>query len=821
MKLLIVLPFCKADAKRAQSLLEWIGELGGCPENDLLIVSQSLTIEVSAPLPAFKSYKVIAPPFALKDESHPIGPNWMFETTIKHLSRTNATTPFLWLEPDCVPMRKGWLQEIEAEYDEALKRKHSILTNIVTLGDPKYPAAIPNGIAVYPPYAWKIYSGLQTNRKIAWDVQFADRTFQLTHPSTRILSRMNHKLAPTFVHKRTPQSPKNTMTLADIPPSVALFHPSKDGTLIDLLRGKVRGNRSVFYHSGDLGDVIYSLITTRELGGGEFLLGPDNRTNMSVREKMTAERAAVLMPLLEAQPYIHRAEFSEEMPAQVTHDLNKMRLLMREQRLDLKKGYNIARVYLEAFGLDVKNDERPWLQVQPKPVAEVIVNRSSRYHNRFFKWSRIVKEYRGKMAFVGLPSEHKAFCDKYGPIPRHPTKDLLEAAEVIAGAKLFVGNQSCCYAIAEGLKQQAILETCPEVSNTIFHRANVIHGCTEKTILPFIGQKRTLKYTAKSSLIISGPVDYFTGIGRETCQLAAAASKRKLPVSLDPITLDKKRLALPPEVSKLLTKPVPKEGFRLLVCPFKWIPDNLRFGDTLLTMWESTRLDPEIVAVINQRAERVIVPSSWCATVFSANGVTTPIHIVPLSVDTEVFKPMSMEKSGAVTFGAAGRLAHGGKRKGIEDVIEAFGLAFPKGDEKAKLKLKLFDDCYIPETKDPRIEVIAGVMSDGGMAGFYNSLDCFVCASKAEGWGLHAHEALACGTPVLAPRYSGLADIEGCEWISFEMVEASEGYSGHWCQPSVGGLSLHMNATPQKKTDRTAFWTPEQNLIRILEVMAL
>jgi hypothetical protein len=41
-----------------------------------------------------------------------------------------------------------------------------------------------------------------------------------------------------------------------------------------------------------------------------------------------------------------------------------------------------------------------------------------------------------------------------------PCGDLLEAAEIIAGAEIFIGNQSACNAIANGLGKKVILEVC-------------------------------------------------------------------------------------------------------------------------------------------------------------------------------------------------------------------------------------------------------------------------------------------------------------------------------------------------------------------------
>ncbi len=224
--ILIVLPFCKKDKPSAIRLLKWISELGGCPDNDCLLIGSNEIDKVDFDVSMFRSHLFIQPSFPLKDETHPIGPNRMFETALLHMTRTGATKPFLWLEPDCVPMRAGWIKSIEEEYATAIKAQKTILASVVELKDERFPPRIPSGVAVYPPDAWKIYSKIQTNRKIAWDIQFADAAIKLTKPSTRITSRMNRNYPPTFVSKRTTQT--HAMTVDQIPPSAVLFHPSKD-----------------------------------------------------------------------------------------------------------------------------------------------------------------------------------------------------------------------------------------------------------------------------------------------------------------------------------------------------------------------------------------------------------------------------------------------------------------------------------------------------------------------------------------------------------------------------------------------------------------
>ena len=61
------------------------------------------------------------------------------------------------------------------------------------------------------------------------------------------------------------------------------------------------------------------------------------------------------------------------------------------------------------------------------------------------------------------------------------------------------------------------------------------------------------------------------------------------------------------------------------------------------------------------------------------------------------------------------------------------------------------------------------------MAGWYASLDCFVSIASAEGWGLMQHEAMPCGTAVIAPLYAGLPEFmnqENCYPVKYKEILA-------------------------------------------------
>ena len=94
---------------------------------------------------------------------------------------------------------------------------------------------------------------------------------------------------------------------------------------------------------------------------------------------------------------------------------------------------------------------KPWITGIPKKTsADIVVSRTERYPGKL-DWFRL-KEYAGRCVFVGLESEWRAFSAAYFNIEFYRARDLLDLAEVIAGAKLYVGNESFGLALAGAMQ---------------------------------------------------------------------------------------------------------------------------------------------------------------------------------------------------------------------------------------------------------------------------------------------------------------------------------------------------------------------------------
>jgi hypothetical protein len=129
---------------------------------------------------------------------------------------------------------------------------------------------------------------------------------------------------------------------------------------------------------------------------------------------------------------------------------------------------------------------KPWLTLDGDKAygGSVVINRSARYNNNSFPWANIVQHYGNRIIFLGTGEEHETFVRRYGKVRYLITKDMLEAAKVIAGSALFIGNQSSCMTIAEGLKHPRIQETCLWIPDCIYPPSNAQYVANGAVILP-------------------------------------------------------------------------------------------------------------------------------------------------------------------------------------------------------------------------------------------------------------------------------------------------------------------------------------------------
>jgi glycosyltransferase involved in cell wall biosynthesis len=317
--------------------------------------------------------------------------------------------------------------------------------------------------------------------------------------------------------------------------------------------------------------------------------------------------------------------------------------------------------------------------------------------------------------------------------------------------------------------------------------------------------------STSTTLAILGICDNTSGYGQMVTRLGRElelATGRRVQFTV--YHSDKPLVPLDPFMVDRLVEQKPDHPCLAMGGPWTAFPD----GSAILTMWEATRLRPDDAANLN-RASVVIVPCSAVAEWFAGSGVTVPIRVVPLGIDPTVFYPRTRPRGRNFTFGASGR--HVG-RKGLMAVMIAFLAEFELMKfEMVRLELKVYSDTELDTPGDHRIKVIREDWSEATLAGWYSSLDTFVSASRGEGWGLQPHQAMACGTPVIAPIWGGHAAYmtERSGWpLDYSERLATGHYEtegSKWCEVYHGSLTKQM---------RRAFTHREVNRLKGLHAEA-
>jgi hypothetical protein len=214
-----------------------------------------------------------------------------------------------------------------------------------------------------------------------------------------------------------------------------------------------------FKHSGARGDLVYGLAAIKAAGGGELFVRLSAQHYHHTGTPMTEKELVDLAELLGTQKYISGVQKFVKGKSGINVDLDDFRNCYVDRN-------HLSRSHLMAIGTNI-NLAEPWIdpnEIKPKHVADIVVSRSSRYHGPF-DWGELLS-WRQQCVFVGLEKEHAKFNAVTGlQIPYHKTETVLELAQVIRGSKLFVGNQSFPYALAEAMKQPRALEVCGTAPN--------------------------------------------------------------------------------------------------------------------------------------------------------------------------------------------------------------------------------------------------------------------------------------------------------------------------------------------------------------------
>ena len=217
-----------------------------------------------------------------------------------------------------------------------------------------------------------------------------------------------------------------------------------------------------FLHSGHLGDLINSLPTIKEIS-------KQSKCNLFVNlEKEIDKEDAVdkhpskkfylssksydkLIPLLKVQSYLSNVSLYKEQPIDVNLDFFR----------DLPINFNVDSVrwyfHLTGINTDLSVPYLTNIGQNDDFKNNIVIMRSLRRQNKDINFN-FLEKYENVL-FIGLYNEYLDLKKQISNLKFYDCKNFLEMAEIINSSKLFIGNLSFGYTIAEALKKPRLLES--------------------------------------------------------------------------------------------------------------------------------------------------------------------------------------------------------------------------------------------------------------------------------------------------------------------------------------------------------------------------
>lgn len=238
--LLVVTAYCSKDRALAAKLMEWISELTIADRaalHCLLVSDASVSVDEKKEMGALakRTFGTVMMVDAVVPGGH--APNHMFLAAAQWIFQC-CKLPWLWLEPDAVPLTPTWVDDLSEQYADI---PFKFMGPVIRSNQPGIPSLHMTGTAIYPQDAWLVYQGMERLKtdNVAWDIESAGAVMPRTG-NTHLIHHFwgERDLPPHFVQTLSANKAENDVDLSFIRAGAVLFHRCKDGSLIDLLRQK-------------------------------------------------------------------------------------------------------------------------------------------------------------------------------------------------------------------------------------------------------------------------------------------------------------------------------------------------------------------------------------------------------------------------------------------------------------------------------------------------------------------------------------------------------------------------------------------------------
>jgi glycosyltransferase involved in cell wall biosynthesis len=319
-----------------------------------------------------------------------------------------------------------------------------------------------------------------------------------------------------------------------------------------------------------------------------------------------------------------------------------------------------------------------------------------------------------------------------------------------------------------------------------------------------------------------GPVDSRFGYGGAGISILRALTRLGVEAQVSPHYNNDHKTAyttdLPTDArSQLVPRPfIPQ--VTLVHCLPNDLPRAPKARNVAWTMWETSQIPSgqdirdargqtfgNWADHLNRHAERLIVPCQHNAEVFAACGVNLPTTVLPYGLDTEIWPLYEREERDSFLVVQYGDLT---SRKGVEEAIQAFKMAFPQGDyPQARLVLKTQGGIlkeYIARRygDDSRILVVDETWTRAQLVQLLHMADCFIWLSRGEGFGLPPLQAALTGLPVVMTTHSGMSAYYKPQFFYGVRNDgmSTSPMGGEWYEPDVAHAAEQLRKVYENRT---------------------
>jgi len=232
---------------------------------------------------------------------------------------------------------------------------------------------------------------------------------------------------------------------------------------IEKISKKLKSKKEInILHSGHLGDIVNSLPFIKEISkkikcnlfinlNKKIDVDKVNNLHPSKGYFLTKSSYDKLIPLLKTQPYFSKLGVYKKQIIDINLDLFR--------NLPINFNIDSVRWYLHITGVnpDLNAPYLVKIKKSKKFKNHIVFMRSLRRQNNHIKFGFLEKY--NNLIFIGLHNEYLDLKKKIRNLKFYDCKNFLEMAEIINSSKLFIGNLSFGYTLAEALKKPRLVES--------------------------------------------------------------------------------------------------------------------------------------------------------------------------------------------------------------------------------------------------------------------------------------------------------------------------------------------------------------------------